>query len=129
MDHAAVLLDPARGEAGIKMPQSRAELEERAQLILNCYHACLEQLGLDESMSAEELSFNMWVTPRMMLVVRRVKEFAMTSSEQRVDINTLGFVGTLAVKSEASLEALKADSPIDLLKQVAVASSSPKASL
>ena len=72
-------------------------------------------------MSADELSFNLWVTPRMMLIVKREKEFAM-AGDQRVDINSLGFVGTMAVKTEAGLEALKKESPIELLKQVAASS-------
>ena len=57
--------------------------------------------GLDETQTVENLSFNMWLTPTMMFVVKRACNSVvnLNDSQAIIDINTLGFVGTLAVKN------------------------------
>ena len=57
----------------------------------------------------------MVVTPRMMLVAQRSDEFAMASDQYRIDINALGFAGTLAAKNKESFDAMKVETPISLL--------------
>ena len=47
------------------------QLHERARYLLDCYHECLNELGIDENTPADQLSFNLWVTPRMMFLVER----------------------------------------------------------
>ena len=61
----------------------------------------------------------MYLTPRMMFIVKRECNSVQGPGEAVVDINTLGFVGTLAVKNQASLEFIKTQTPIKLLRQVA----------
>ena len=96
-------------------------LQEGAESLLTKYHACLHELGLDERQTADHLSFSMWLTPTMMFIVSRHCNSVPNPDDSSavVDINTLGFVGTLAVKNQASLDFLKAQTPIHLLKQVA----------
>jgi len=65
------------------------------------------------------MSFNFWMTPRMMFIAERTSAEVRGSGEARVDINTLGFAGTLAVKNEASLEMVKQMTPVQLLRAVA----------
>lgn len=55
----------------------------------------------------------------MMLVVQRSDATVRGEGEAKVDINTLGFAGTMAVKNQASLDFLKEQTPIELLKKVA----------
>ena len=55
----------------------------------------------------------------MMCVVERTQNSVKSADEDSkavVDINTLGFCGTLAVKNEESLELLKAETPMALLR-------------
>ena len=54
---------------------------------------------MDETDDATKLSFNMWVTPRMMFIVERETDTVRGDGDAKIDINTLGFVGTLAVKN------------------------------
>ena len=56
---------------------------------------------MDERQTADHLSFNMWVTPKMMFMVKRHCNSVVNPDDSSavVDVNTLGFVGTLAVKN------------------------------
>ena len=58
----------------------------------------------------------MFMTPRMMVIVKRAAGHVQGPGSAIVDINTLGFCGTLAVKNQASLEFLKETGPIELLR-------------
>jgi len=97
-------------------------LHDEAGRLLATYHECLGQLGIDESLKADQLSFNMYVTRNLMFIVKRACNSVQSAdvSEAIVDINTLGFAGTLAVKNQASLDFLKAETPINLLNKVAL---------
>jgi ATP adenylyltransferase/5',5'''-P-1,P-4-tetraphosphate phosphorylase II len=57
----------------------------------------------------------------MMCIVKRSQASVKGDGLAVVDINTLGFCGTLAVKNQASLDFLKQETPIALLRQVAAA--------
>ena len=60
----------------------------------------LEVLGIDESLNAEQLSFNLWVTPRMMFIGSREKGDIEGKDGAVVGLNTLGFTGTMAFKNQ-----------------------------
>ncbi len=59
------------------------------------------------------------MTSRMMVIVLREKESVIGDGVAKVDINTLGFVGTLAVKNEESLQLIRDKTPISMLEEVA----------
>ena len=102
------------------MPESLEQLEGSSQYLLKVYQECLKELGLDESIGLDDLSYNVYVTPRLMFVVER-RESSVIGSEdgQKVDLNTLGFVGTIATKNKQSMDFAKEMTPIELLKSVA----------
>ena len=54
-------------------------------------------------------SYNLLLTPRLMWIVKRCSTSVVdpNGSEARIDINSLGFAGTLAVKNEISADYLK----------------------
>ena len=106
---------------GLEMPREMRSLSEQARYLLECYQECLNDLDLDESKSADEVSFNFFMTPRLMCIVKRSKGSVKGEGEAIVDINTLGFCGTLAVKNQASLDFVKEQTPIVLLRQVSEA--------
>ncbi len=54
-----------------------------------------------------------------MVIVLREKGSVIGDGEAKVDVNTLGFVGTLAVKNEESLQFIRDQTPIAMLEEVA----------
>ena len=50
------------------------DLDRAADKLEASYRKCLEFLKIDESLSADDLSYNMWVTPRMMFIGVREEE-------------------------------------------------------
>lgn len=69
----------------------------------------------NEEEDTKNQSYNVWLTPRMMFIVLREKNSVEGPPESQedllrpnVDINTLGFAGTIAVKNEASFRLLRA---------------------
>ena len=99
-----------------KLAENEQTVGKAAQIIENAYWQCLNYLGVtkenhnnqvnaDPEMSTSQ-SYNVWMTPRMIFVVAREKpsvkgplEFLECSERPQVDINTLGFAGTIAVKN------------------------------
>jgi len=69
-------------------------------------------------MITEKHSYNLIVTPRLMWVVMR--ECSSITDEDdinvRIDVNSLGFVGTLAVKNEESMKFMKKLGPLSVLR-------------
>ena len=63
----------------------------------------LQELGLGEGDS-----YNLLLTPRLIWVVKRCKNsLEDLESGAKIDVNSLGFAGTLFVKNEVSLNYLK----------------------
>jgi ATP adenylyltransferase len=107
--HALVKLDSHRMES----------LLEAASYLLNCYHTLLKVVGLlhknTASHSRQEGEYNLLSTKNWMLLVPRSQaEF------ESIPVNSLGFVGTLVVRSSQQMQFLKEQSPLEILKKVAV---------
>lgn len=104
---------------------------QAADIILKTYWECLGFLGITpENHNGDEdtkdPSYNVWITPRMVFIVLRSKNTVegpqlnqADPMKPTVDINTLGFAGTIATKNEASFEFLKSLGPIKALEEVA----------
>ena len=84
------------------------------------YRSCLERMGFDEALDADHLSFSIWLTPRMMFLAgeRTSKVVSPADPNVHVEINSLGFLGTLYAQDQASIDLIKAETPIHLLKTV-----------
>lgn len=104
---------------------------QAVNVIYKTYWECLEYLGItlenhNCSEDTKDQSYNVWITARMVFVVRRsrntVEGPAVEGEAFRpcVDINTLGFAGTIATKNQASFDFLKSIGPIKALEEVAL---------
>lgn len=91
--------------------------QQAAQATLEVYYRLLTQLDLYSSAEGRlKGAYNLLVTRRWMFVVpRRQEQFA------SIPVNSLGFAGTLFVRNQEQFEQLKAISPLNLLRRVAVA--------
>ena len=78
----------------------------------------LEDLNL---LAEPKKSYNLILTPRLMWIVVREKNSVVNKEDSavKIDINSLGFVGTIAVKNEESFNFLKKVGPLSILKEVA----------
>lgn len=88
-----------------------------ASAMLDCYYSLLKNVGftLDKNSNKQPGSYNFLATKNWMLVIPRTQE-----SCYGISINSLGFAGSLFVKSQDALKFLKEITPIKLLSQVAV---------
>jgi len=86
------------------------------QALLDCYYSLLNQVGLPPNPSnlKQPGAYNLLATREWMMLVPRSQE-----SAHGISINSLGFVGSLFVKNQASLNVIKEISPIGLLSEVA----------
>ncbi len=91
-------------------------VEAAAQIMLQCYRALLNQVGLqlNDHLRQQPGAYNLLATRNWMLIVPRSRE-----SFQNIAINSLGFAGSLFVRDRASLELLKELTPLKLLTKVA----------
>jgi ATP adenylyltransferase/5',5'''-P-1,P-4-tetraphosphate phosphorylase II len=90
---------------------------QAADVIIKTYWDCLSYLGITpENHNGDEdtkdCSYNVWITPRMIFIVLRSKNTVEGPSEgyaikPTIDINTLGFAGTIATKNQESFDFLK----------------------
>ena len=96
-----------------------ADLNDTVELLEKSYRQILEFLSIDESQSADDLSFNLWVTPRMMFIGVRETDAVEGEDGAKVELNTLGFTGTMALKNQQSLELLKEVKPLEVLNLIA----------
>jgi len=96
-----------KGEEGIN---------EAVEQIETIYHMCLGELGVDANDA--EVSYNVYLTPTLLFVVLREKNSVFGENGEKVDVNTLGFTGTLAVKSATDLAFLKLVTPLEILRRV-----------
>lgn len=85
--------------------------------MLDCYHSLLKQVGLSANSNTfkQPGAYNLLVTREWMMLVPRSQE-----SAHGISINSLGFVGSLFVKNQTSLDLITEISPIRLLTEVAV---------
>ncbi|QQE64012.1 phosphorylase [Leptolyngbya sp. BL0902] len=100
-------------------PHAIARLEgptPNAQGLLATYHALLDHLGADRRAAATEFPYNLLATRRWMMVVSRRQEHY-----RSIPVNSLGFAGSLLVKSHEQLALLKTLGPMTILQGVAAA--------
>ncbi len=107
--HAIAKLDPNWG----KSPATAASST------LSCYHNLLRAVGLisDNPVSGERQSgaYNLIATRSWMLLVPRAFECF-----SEISVNSLGFAGTLVVRSQQQMKLLKDTGPMTVLKSVAL---------
>ncbi|MBE9138056.1 phosphorylase [Nodosilinea sp. LEGE 07088] len=82
--------------------------------LLTTYRTLLAYLGVDWNNPTQTLPYNLLATRRWMIAVPRQRE-----SYESIPVNSLGFAGSLLVKTPAQLAWLKAIGPMTVLKQVA----------
>ncbi len=91
---------------------------EAASATLELYHTLLDTLGLisgdDENSNQRSSAYNLLATREWMLIVPRALE-----SFESIPVNSLGFAGTLAVRSEQQMQFLVEQGPMTVLKNVA----------
>lgn len=109
--HAIAQLD----SYGLQSPQ------EAAALTLEHYHTMLKVLGLSNESSHQQAgAYNLLATREWMLLVPRSLE-----SFESIPVNSLGFAGTLAVRSEEQIKILIEQGPMTVLKNVALPTEFP----
>ncbi|MEO1070525.1 MAG: phosphorylase [Cyanobacteria bacterium J06638_6] len=91
-----------------------AEPTPSGETLLTTYHTLLADLGVDWSKPTQTLPYNLLTTRRWMMAVPRQQE-----SYESIPVNSLGFAGSLLVKTPTQLEWLKSIGPMTVLKQVA----------
>ena len=82
---------------------------------LDCYHRLLSQANINGPYTQKQSAPYNWLCTRqwMMIVPRTQERYA------DISVNSLGFAGSLLVKNQEKLEALKTIEPITLLQKVA----------
>lgn len=106
--HAFVQLDPIQ----IRSPQLAATVT------LNYYYQMLDRVGLKHDVSLNNIqagAYNLLVTRQWMLLIPRSQE-----SFESIAINSLGFAGTMFVRSDRQMQILKEWGPMSVLSQVAI---------
>ena len=107
--HAFALLEPALFE-------DRALAADRLQELYEAAMETIEAIG--EGAANDEpphaAPYNLLVTRRWMLAVRRSKE-----KFGSISVNALGFAGSLFVRDEEEMRRLRAAGPMNVLKEVA----------
>jgi ATP adenylyltransferase len=92
---------------------------EAASESLDCYHTLLQAVGLlgdtKGNSSQQKGAYNLLATRQWMLLVPRSLEYF-----ESIPVNSLGFAGTLAVRSEQQMKILKEQGPMTVLRSVAV---------
>lgn len=105
------------------------------------YHKLLNAVGFTENIDDTDLSYNWMSTQNWMMIVPRTKEnyeesvnlltsdlkmqdfsasFELLRKTTKIPINSLGFAGTLFVKSDTALRHIIAKQPREIISQVAV---------
>jgi sulfate adenylyltransferase (ADP) / ATP adenylyltransferase len=108
--HAIAKLNPSWVESPL----------EAAQVTFELYHTLRRALGLQDSASAtgkqQSGAYNLIATREWMLIVPRQQECF-----ESISVNSLGFAGALLVKNPQQMKILQDLGPMNLLKQVAIA--------
>ena len=86
------------------------------KLLVDCYYSLLEKVGFSllHNSSQQPAAYNFLATRKWMMIVPRSR-----NSFQSIDINSLGFAGSLFVRNETCLELLKQQTPLKILSAVA----------
>ena len=93
------------------------QAESTVEEILSLYAEMLTELNV----SSQESYNVLWSMRLLWIVVRKQAEVASPDSEQAVvSVNSMGFAGTFFVKSQESMDFLKAKGPLWFLEQVAM---------
>ncbi len=86
--------------------------------ILRCYRELLQQTGITiagtESNDSRTPPYNLLITRRWLLLVPRTTEFYRT-----ISVNSLGFAGSLFVRTEEEMELIRKTGPMRILQHVA----------
>lgn len=93
--------------ACLRVPSSLSEPTEELERL---YNALYSKMGVTEGMS-----YNFLMTPKWMMLVLRSQE-----NYCGLSVNSVGFAGTLLVKSDEQRKTLQEIGPMQLLKNVAV---------
>lgn len=96
-------------------------IESRAEHYLSCYHTLLNAVGITSDPQGSETHwrgvqsapYNFICTRHWMMIVPRSQE-----KHAGISVNSLGFVGSLLVKDQTTLEQLKAMGPLNLICSV-----------
>ncbi len=106
------------------LPEEKEEyFEHQASLVETCYTQCLNYLGYKYSHEkSNHQDYNLILTRNFLLLIFRSRESVKHPENSKADIsmNSLGFVGTMAVKNEESLEYIKQLTPIGVLERLSM---------
>ena len=98
-----------------KCSESDAMADEISEKLEKYYWQCLKHLGNEDHKL--DLNYNLILTRNFMWVVLR-KDEGYKEEHMTVTVNSLGFIGTLAVKREDDLKLIKSHGPIGILEKV-----------
>jgi sulfate adenylyltransferase (ADP) / ATP adenylyltransferase len=110
----AVLPDLPFAHAVVNLPPGWVAAPEAGQLLLTCYRQLMEAIGLDLQAALPNRPYNLLATRSWMMAIPRRHD-----SYRSIPVNSLGFAGSLLVKSDEQLALLRDLGPLTLLKQVA----------
>jgi sulfate adenylyltransferase (ADP) / ATP adenylyltransferase len=99
-----------------KVAFSSMDLGDAARVMLDCYHRLLNSVGLTVGSQTQPSAYNFLATKNWILIVPRSQE-----SFKSISVNSLGFAGSLFVRDRSSLELLKQITPMNILRNVAIA--------
>ncbi|PFH53856.1 hypothetical protein AMATHDRAFT_1078 [Amanita thiersii Skay4041] len=93
-----------------------------SQAFLQLLDLTVSTIRHDTTYPARKLSYNAWITlEHLHLIPRRFEEYPLRQGE-KISINSLGFAGTLLVKSESQLELVKNEGIGKILRGVGLES-------
>ena len=87
---------------------------------MNLLDLAISSVRYDPTHPAGQPSYNVILTrAHMYIVPRRKEEHILRETGDPLSVNALGFAGMLLVKSERELEAVKRESVVEILRDVA----------
>ena len=94
---------------------------EQASLIEKCYTQCLHFLGYNYQKEPIHQDYNLVLSRHFLFLVRRRSESVKDPERPKatINMNSLGFAGTMAVKNEESLEFIRELTPLGVLERLA----------
>jgi ATP adenylyltransferase len=98
-----------------RVNESEESADEMSEKLEQYYWECLKALGNEEH--DNDISYNLVLTKNFLFVALRQVE-AVKEDDQTVTVNSLGFVGTHAVKREEDLNLINKYSPIGILEMI-----------
>lgn len=105
----------------LPLPSHQPDPFQAAETLLACYRRLLEAVGLPQGEgNYQSGAYNLLATRAWILIVPRSQE-----SYEAIAVNSLGFAGSLFVRTPEQLTLLKQLTPLTLLQQVAFAKPEP----